>query len=94
MTESENPENEDTENPAADSETVEDGETMEVPAEDDNDDDFEKRYNMDAYDDDEEDNTAGLGIGKDYYELLDGAAILDCTYGWLISVVLVLWQQF
>jgi len=55
----ETPENEDTENPAADSETVEDGETMEVPAEDDNDDDFEKRYNMDAYDDEEEDNTAG-----------------------------------
>ena len=50
---------EDTENPEADSETVEDGETMEVPVEDDNDDDFEKRYNMDAYDDEEEDNTAG-----------------------------------
>ena len=32
---------------------------MQVPAEDDNDDDFEKRYNMDAYDDEEEDNTAG-----------------------------------
>ena len=33
---------------------------MDVTAEND-DDDFEKRYNMDAYDDEEDDNTAGLG---------------------------------
>lgn len=47
------------------SETEEDADTsqMDVTAEND-DDDFEKRYNMDAYDDEEDDNTAGLGIGN------------------------------
>merc|ERR1711970_331393 len=61
----EHPENGSTTKNEPDSET-EEGDadaTMDITAEND-DDDFEKRYNMDAYDDEDDDNTAGLGIGN------------------------------
>ena len=37
---------------------------MDITTENDDGDDFEKRYNMDAYDDEDDDNAAGLGIGN------------------------------
>ena len=62
MTEIESNENGDTiKEEESDSENEENGGTMEVnAAENDVDDDFEKRYNMDAYDDGDDDNTLSL----------------------------------
>ena len=62
MTEIESNENGDTiKEEESDSENEENGGTMEVHAdENDVDDDFEKRYNMDAYDDEDDDNTLSL----------------------------------
>ena len=62
MTEIESNENGDTiKEEESDSENEENGGTMEVnAAENDVDDDFEKRYNMDAYDDEDDDNTLSL----------------------------------
>ena len=49
--------------PDSETEEVDADTTMDITAEND-DHDFEKRYNMDAYDDEDDDNTAGLGIGN------------------------------
>ena len=60
----EHPENGSTKENEPDSETEGGDANTAMDATAENDDDFEKRYNMDAYDDDEDDNTAGLGIGN------------------------------